>query len=82
MISPSNPTIRYGTSSTVLFSFLESGKKEDDDVGVGSVSIGRLLPPDVLFGDDVAVMMSSASADGVVGNSGTADVLMGASVAL
>lgn len=80
-MSPSNPTIRYGTSSTELLSFLESGKKEDDD-DVGSVSVGRLRLPDVLFGDDVVVLMTSGSNDGVVGNSGTADVLISAGVGL
>lgn len=81
-MSPSNPTIRYVTSSTELFSFLESGKKEDDD-DVGSISVGRLRPPDVLFGDDVVAMMSSGSNDVVVvGNSGTADVVIGAGVGL
>ncbi len=94
MISLSNPTIRYGTSSTELLSLLESGKKEDDvddvdEVGVGSVSVRLdsvcwLLPPDALFGEDVAVMMSSGSADVVVfvGNCGTADVLTCDGVAL
>lgn len=53
--------------------------------GVGSVSVRlirvlRLLPPDVLFGDDVTVMMSSTHS--VLGNSGTGDVLTGASVDL
>lgn len=90
MTSPSNPTIRYGTSSTELFSFFESWKKEDDDdnVGVASVSVrlilvSRLLPPDCLFGDDVTVTMSSEAPDAAVGGtSGTADVLTGASVGL
>lgn len=62
-----------------MFSFFESGTKDDagDDVGVGLVR--RLLPPDVLLG----VMMSSGSADVVVvRNSGTADVLIGAAVGL
>lgn len=86
-MSASSPTIPYGTSSTELFSFLESGKKEagEADVGEGSVlvSVWRLLPPDVLLGGDVAVMMSSGSADVVVvGNSGTADVLTGSRVTL
>lgn len=88
-MSLSNPTIRYKTSSTELFSLLESEKKDgdDDDVAVGSDSVRlnldwRLLPPDVLFGVDMVVMMSSGSADTVVGNSGKADILTGTSVDL
>lgn len=83
-MSLSNPTIRYETSSTELFSFFEDGMNGGGD-GVGSVSVRlirvlRLLPPDVLFGDDVTVMMSSTHS--VLGNSGTGDVLTGASVDL
>lgn len=54
MMSPSNPTIRYWTSSTELFSLLDRGKKDGDDDGtvIGSVSVrlllaSRLLQPDV-----------------------------------
>lgn len=84
-MSLSNPTIRYETSSTELFSFFEDGTNSDDDDGVGSVSVRlirvlRILPPDVLFGDDITVMMSSAHS--VVGDSGTADVLAGIGVDL
>lgn len=79
-MSLSNPTIWYETSSTELFSLLESGKKDVDVDSVSVKLIGRLLPCDVLSGDNVVVMMSSGSGDTEVGNSGTADVLTGASV--
>lgn len=71
--SPSNPTIRYGTSSTELFSLFESGTKDAEDAGSGSGSVRLILLWRLCPSDDVAAMVSSA--DTVVVKSGTTDVL-------
>lgn len=57
MASPSSPTIRYGTSSTELLSFFESGKNDAESVSMDVMLLWRLRPP-----GDVEGMMSSGAA--------------------
>lgn len=57
MASLSRPTIRYGTSSTELLSFFESGKNDAESVSIDVMFLWRLCPP-----DDVEGMMSSGVA--------------------